>query len=122
MEVVIGVLILAVILSWMITLISKSATMQNVGQQEDLAQAHAEFVLSQLQKAPFNTLAGEIQKGTWNYPNAPSITAAGLMALPKESIMTECTGTSTLQVTVTVRWQSHDGLLKEKTARLMMAG
>jgi hypothetical protein len=122
MEAIIGFLFLFVILSWVIIFVSKSATVNTTSQQVDLAQSHAEYVLSQLQKAPIATLAQEIQKGTWNYPNMPSISAEGMVALPNESIMTESVGSTKLQVTVTVRWQSHDGQLREKKVNMMIGG
>lgn len=121
MEAIIGLLVLSVIVSWMIIFVSKSAIVYNASQQDDLAQAHAEYVLSQIKLAPFDTLAEEIVKGSWNFPNMPSISASGMVSMPNESIMTEISETTPLQVTVTVRWQSHDGQQRQKRSQLMFS-
>ena len=122
MEALLGLLILGFVLSWVITFVMKSSSVQDSSRNEDLAQVHAEFVLSDLQNAPFNTLADGIRQGVWNYPNMPTVTAAGLTALPGESIMTQCSGAGTLNVTVTVRWQDRNGEAKEKIAQTMIGG
>lgn len=120
MESLVGLLILGVILSWIITFVLKSGTLVEDDRHQDIAKSHAEFVLSQIRNAPIETLPNDIRQGVWNYPNAPTITALGLMALPGESIITESAVDGALKVKVIVRWVDRHGEAQEETVRMVI--
>ncbi len=122
MEALLGLLVVVVTVSWIIVIVWKSASVQESARYEDVALGHAEFILSNIQKAPLETLAHDIQKGIWNYPNGPAIAAAGLLVLPGEYIITECEGEGALRVTVTVRWRDISGEMREKAAEATFGG
>lgn len=110
-EALILFLVLFVLFSWVFVLVSKTAVINKGKQNEALAQVHAESIIRQLTNTPCETVVIEIQNGTWNYPNVPSVLSLGLGGLPNETIITE---EAFLKVNVTVRWQNPDGQYKEK--------
>lgn len=118
MEAIMVLLVLFVLFSWIVVLVSKTSVVQKSQQNEALAQVHAEYVIKQLKNTPREKLASEIQKGTWSFPNAPSILSIGLGALPNETIMTESEGTEPLRIKITVRWQNKKGRYQEKQIQL----
>lgn len=122
MEAVLSMLVVAVILSWIVLFLSKSATVQSFNQNEQLARAHAEYVIGKLKKLPAESWAEEIRHGNWNFPNSPAIMAEGLIALPNESILTSYENEAGVQVAVVVHWQNPDGQYKEISARLKNGG
>lgn len=122
MESLLGLLVLTVTVSWIIVIVMKSASVQESMRYEDIALSQAEYVLSNIQKAPFETIAHDIHKGVWNYPNGPAIAAAGLMVLPGEYILTECSGEGALDVKVTVHWRDISGEERERAAQATIGG
>lgn len=117
MEAIICFLVLWVLFSWIVVLASKAANVHQSLQNEALADVHAEYIFKQIKNAPREKLAVEIQRGNWNFPNAPAVLALGLGALPNETIKTESEGA---HIQVTVRWQNRDGQYKDKQFRMAL--
>lgn len=120
LEAMLGMLMLVLALSWVITVIMKTQVIQDAIRQEDVAQAHAELILSSLQISQPATLVEEIRDGHWNYPNAPSLSAVGIFPLHGESIMTEVASEGAPKVVITVRWINEHGETKTKLIEKML--
>lgn len=122
LEALLGILMLTLALSWVITAVMKAGVVHDTILQNDVAHAHAEFIISGLQKAPPAAIVDDIREGHWNYPNPPSIAAVGMIPLPGESIITQVATEGTPQVTVTVRWLDQNGETKTKIAEMTIGG
>lgn len=122
MEAMLSILVLTVIISWIIILLSQTATVQSFNQNEQLARSHAQYVIGKLKKVPSQAVVEEIRHGNWNFPNSPAIMAEGLVSLPNESIIVFYENETGLQVKVVVRWQNPDGQYKETSANFRVGG
>lgn len=120
LEALLGMLMLVLALSWVITVIMKTQVVQDAIRREDVARTHAEFILSGLQNSAPATLIEDIRDGHWNYPSAPSIAAVGMIPLPGESIMTEITSEGVPKAVITVRWFNQYGEIKTKIVEMML--
>ncbi len=120
LEALLGILMLVLALSWVITVIMKTQVLQDAIRQEDVAQAHAQFILSSIQESTSSALIEDIRDGNWNYPNAPSIAAVGMIPLPGESIMTEVASEEPPNVMFTVRWINQHGETKTKIVEMTL--
>lgn len=122
LEALLGILMLVLAFSWVVTAVMKAQIVHDAILQDDVAHAHAEFIISGLQKSTPATLVDDIRDGYWNYPNAPSIAAVGMIPLPGESIITQVLTEGSPQVTVTVRWLNQNGETKTKIAEMTIGG
>ncbi len=120
LEALLGILMLVLALSWVITVIMKTQVVQDDIRLEDVARAHAEFIVSELQRSTPATLVENIRDGHWNYPNMPSIAAVGMIPLPGESIITEIVSEGTPRVVITVSWLNQQGETKTKVVEMML--
>ena len=120
LEALLGMLMLVLALSWVITVVMKTQVLKDAIRQQDVAKVHAEYVVSGLQGTPEASLLEEIRDGLWNYPNAPSIAAVGMIPLPGESIITEFITEGVTKVVVTVRWFNRHGEVRTETTEMML--
>ena len=67
------------------------------------ATQHAQFVLEDIRNAAFANISTNITNGTWNLDSS-EITTQGLSPLKLENITVTSSGTTVLDVTVTVTW------------------
>lgn len=120
LEAMLGMLMLVFALSWVITVVMNTQVLQDAIRQQDVAMVHARYVVSGLQGVPEPSLVEEIRDGLWNYPNAPSIAAVGMIPLPGESIITEFVSGGEPKVVVTVRWFNRHDEVRTETTEMML--
>ena len=82
---------------------------------------HAEFVMEDIRNTQFSNIATKINAGDWDW-NTATITAKGLNVLMSESISTTVSGTSLLDITVTVSWTGAKQRPQTKSIRTMITG
>jgi len=105
-ELLLAAAILVFAISGLALLFIKVSLLNDANRNLSIVTSHSQFVMEKIKNANFSGLSTDITNGVWNY-NAAAITAAGLTALNSETITTVASGTSLLDVTITVGWKDR---------------
>ncbi len=95
-------------------------TLNAVSRDLSIATTHAEFILESVRNTSFATISSGITAGNWNWSTA-NVTAQGLNAMKNESTSVAVSGTTLLDVTVTISWTDVPGRSRTKTLRTLIS-
>ena len=80
-----------------------SIVMNQASRNYTNATQHAQLIMEEIRNTSFGSIGANITAGNWTL-NTAAVTAKGLTAINSEAITTTYTGTTLLDVTVTVSW------------------
>ena len=110
-ELLLVVAIMAFVFSSIIITLMACFLLNEMNRNLSIAATHAQYVAEDIKDTAstlmgFSGLSAQITDGDWNW-NATEINTAGLAALDNETIATSVSGTSLLDINVTVNWKDR---------------
>ena len=119
-EVLIAALILGLTLSVIMAGLVGCIALNAASRNYTSATEHAQLIMEEIRNTAFGSIATNITSGTWTL-NTAGVTAKGLTALNSESITTTSSGSTVLDVTVTVFWNDLNSRVRSLTLRTSIA-
>ena len=105
-EVLLATVVLAVGLCAVLLGLITSAVLTSSARNLTRATSHAQHIMEDIKNTNFTQVQTSIQSGHWDW-NTADITSQGLTPLNNETIDTAVSGTTLLDITVTVNWQDR---------------
>ena len=99
-ELLLGAAIMAFALTAFLVIFINCIFLNTSNSNQSIATAHAQYALEEIKSTNFTSIVSQ----TWS---SAEITAKGLAPLSSESIVINATGTSVLDVAVTVSWRDR---------------
>ena len=84
-----------------------------------VANSHAQFVMEEIKNTAFGSIGTNITTGNWTW-NTAAVGTHGLTAIKNESITTTYTGSTLLDIIVTVYWTNANGRARNKSLRTLL--
>ncbi len=97
-----------------------SVTLNAMSRDLSIATSHAQYILEDIRNTTFANVATNVTAGNWTW-NTAAVTSNGLTAMKSESISTTSSGTTLLDVTVTITWVDTPGRTRTKTLRTLIS-
>ena len=119
-EVLLTAAILAYALSAILASFMNSVLLNESSRHVTIATSHAQFVMEDVRNTAFGSIPTNISTGYWNW-NTATIGTNGLTAMNSESISVTSSGTTLLDVTVTVSWKDTKGRSRSKALRTLIS-
>mgnify|MGYP001573714275 CR=1 FL=1 len=95
-------------------------TLNAISRDLTTASTHAEYIMESIRNTSFASISTSISSGTWSWTTA-NITSQGLTAMRNESTAVSVSGTTLLDVTVTISWTDVPGRSRTKTLRTLIS-
>ena len=119
-ELLVSASILSVTLSGMLAVFMGSAILNEASRNLSIAANHAEYTLESIRNLTFSGISTAISSGNYTW-NTDGVTSQGLTALKSEAITTTCSGTTLLDITVTVTWNDTQARNRTFVLRTLMS-
>ncbi|MCX5714428.1 MAG: prepilin-type N-terminal cleavage/methylation domain-containing protein [Candidatus Omnitrophica bacterium] len=107
-ELLLAAAILALLSSMLLQTAISSFILNQTNRNSSIAIIHAQYAMEEIKGTNFDNIKPDIDSGSWNW-SSTDISGKGLSPLPGETISTQETGTSLLNVMVTVNWEDKTG-------------
>ena len=118
-ELLLAAAILAYALSAILASFINTVALNETSRNLSTATTHAEYVLEEIRNTTFASIATNINAGNWNW-NTATISGNGLTALNNESIAVTVSGTTLLDVIVTVTWRDLKSRVRTQNLRTLI--
>ncbi len=119
-EVLMTVAILAYSLSMVLASFMGSVALNEASRNLTIATGHAQFAMESIRNTSFASIPTAINAYNFTW-NASGITAQGLTPLKGETVTTTYSGTTLLDITVTVSWTENNGRARSKVLRTLVS-
>lgn len=119
-EILLTVAILSYSLSAILATFINSIALNEMSRNLSIATSHAEFVLEEIRNTTFSSISTNITNGSWNWDTA-EVGTNGLTALNSEAIAATVSGTTLLDVTVTVSWNDAQSRARTRSLRTLIS-
>jgi len=113
-ELLLAVTILAISLGSILLALVQCFLLNEANRNLTIALTHAEYVLEEIKNTNFESIKTKIENGDWDWDSS-EIASQGLIPLNNENIDTAVTGTTLLDIEVTVTWKDR-GLRNRSTS------
>jgi prepilin-type N-terminal cleavage/methylation domain-containing protein len=117
-------LMAAAILSYSLVMVLASfigsVALNEANRNLSIATSHAQFAMESIRNTSFASVATSITAGNFTW-NTAGVANQGLTALKGESLTTTYTGSTLLDITVTVSWSDANGRTRSKILETLVS-
>ncbi len=105
-ELLLAVAIMAMALGTILLALVQCFLLNEANRNLTVAVTHAQYVMEDIKNTNFDDIKTKINNGDWDW-NSSEIASQGLIPLNNENIDTAVTGTTLLDIKVTVTWKDR---------------